>query len=409
MSVVVAQLGARMHYAVPRSLERAGLLERFYTDICAVQDWPRLLRLIPRALRPAGVQRLLGRDPRGVPPSRITAFTNFGFAYARRVARARTTDERNAAYLWSGREFCRQVVERGFGAAKAVYVFNSAGLEILQAAGTRGLKGVVEQTIAPRSIEWALLKDEAHHFPGWEAPAAKDSMMEDYCAREAAEWAAADLVVCGSEFVREGIVTAGGDPAKCVVVPYGVEGVADAQPRRGARRAGKLRVLTVGAVGLRKGAPYVLDAAKKLGSRAEFRMVGAVQVLPEAGRELRAHLQLTGAVPRAHMAEHFAWADVFLLPSLCEGSATATYEALVAGLPVICTPQTGSVVRDGVDGFIVPPRDGGAIAGNLERLAAEPELLATMSDNAHQRSADFTLEKYGARLIGALRERGVLT
>ena len=84
MSVVVAQLGARMHYAVPRLLERAGLLERFYTDICAAKDWPRLLRLIPPALRPGGVQRLLGRDPREIPARRITSFTRFGFEYARR-------------------------------------------------------------------------------------------------------------------------------------------------------------------------------------------------------------------------------------------------------------------------------------------------------------------------------------
>jgi glycosyltransferase involved in cell wall biosynthesis len=407
MSLVVAQLGARMHYAVPRLLERAGLLERLYTDICAVKDWPRLLRLIPPALRPGGVQRLLGRDPKGIPARRITAFTAFGYDYARRSNRARTTDERNAAFLWSGREFCRLVVERGFGAARAVYVFNSAGLEILQAARPRGLKGVVEQTIAPRSIEWALLRDEAQRFPGWETPAAKDSMMEDYCAREAAEWAAADLVVCGSEFVREGIVNCGGAAEKCVVVPYGLERAAESAPRA-PRRAGPLRVLTVGAVGLRKGSPYVFDAARQLGPRAEFRMVGAVQVLPEAEKQLRAHVQLTGVVPRTEVAAHYAWADVFLLPSLCEGSATSIYEAMFQGLPVVCTPSTGSVVRDGVDGFIVPPRDGALIAEKLALLAGQPRALAEMSAHARQRAADFTLEKYGERLIAAFRQRGVI-
>jgi glycosyltransferase involved in cell wall biosynthesis len=407
MSVAVAQLGARMHYAVPRLLDRAGLLERFYTDISAVKGWPALLRLIPRPLRPGGVQRLLGREPKGIPARRITAFTSFGLEYARRYARARTTDERNAAFLWSGREFGRLVVERGFGAARAVYGFNSASLEILHAARQRGLKGIVEQTIAPRSVEWALLKDEALRFPEWETPAAKDSMMEDYCARETAEWAEADLVVCGSEFVRDGIVGCGGDPAKCVIVPYGLERGVEAAPKSG-RREGPLHVLTVGAIGLRKGSPYVLEAARKLGARAEFRMVGAVQVLPEAERELRAQVQLTGAIPRADVAAQYAWADVFLLPSLCEGSATATYEAMFQGLPVICTAQTGSVVRDGVDGFIVPVCDGAAIAEKLALLADKPGLLAELSENARRRSADFTLEKYGERLIAAFRARGII-
>jgi len=407
MSMIVAQLGARMHYAVPRLLDRAGQLEHFYTDICSVKGWPAALRLIPRGLRPAAVQRLLGREPKGIPPRRITAFTGFGFEYARRFARARTTDERNAAYLWSGREFCRRVVAGGFGAAKSVYVFNSAGLEILTAARSRGLKGVVEQTIAPRSVEWALLKDEALRFPEWETPAVEDSMMQEYCAREAAEWAAADLVICGSEFVREGIVRCGGDAAKCVVVPYGLERSAESAPRT-ARRDGPLRVLTVGAVGLRKGSPYVLEAAKKLSARAEFRLVGAVQVRPEAERDLRAQVQLSGVISRADIAAQYAWADVFLLPSLCEGSATSTYEAMFHGLPVICTPSTGSVVRDGLDGFIVPARDAGAIAEKLALVADNFGRLAEMSENARRRSADFTLEKYGERLLAAFRERGIL-
>jgi glycosyltransferase involved in cell wall biosynthesis len=407
MSVVVAQLGARMHYAVPRVLERFKLLERFYTDICADKGWPRALRLVPPSLRPAGVRRLLGRVPRGIPARRITAFTGFGFEYARRFAAARTTDERNATYLWSGREFCRRVVAGGFGNARAVYVFNSAGLEILQAARSRGLKAIVEQTIAPRLVEWTLLKAEAQRFPQWEAPATKDSMMEDYCARESAEWASADLVVCGSDFVREGIIGSGGDPAKCIVVPYGIERTAAASVKP-ARRDGPLRVLTVGAVCLRKGAPYILDATRKLGARAEFRMVGPVQVLAEAERHLRQNVELTGMIPRAEMARQYEWADVFLLPSLCEGSATSTYEAIFQGLPVICTPQTGSVVRDGVDGFIVPPRDADAMVEKLSLLVSKPGLLAEMSRNALEHSADFTLEKYGERLVTAFRERGVI-
>ena len=137
-------------------------------------------------------------------------------------------------------------------------------------------------------------------------------------------------------------------------------------------------------------------------------MVGAVQVLPEAERRLREHVQLTGAIPRADVAAQYDWADVFLLPSLCEGSATSTYEAMFQGLPVICTPQTGSVVRDGGDGFIVPARDADAIAEKLELLAAKPGLLAELSENARQYAANFTLEKYGERLIAAFRERQVI-
>jgi glycosyltransferase involved in cell wall biosynthesis len=407
MSIVVAQLGARMHYAVPRLLHREHLLEHLYTDICASKGWPRVLGALPRALRPARLQRLATRVPKGIPPARITAFTSFGFEYAQRVARARDAAERDTAFLWSGSEFCRRVIARGFGHASAVYVFNSAGLEILYEARRRGLKGIVEQTIAPRAIERRLLRDEATRFPEWETSGSEPVQVDEFCAREAAEWAAADIIVCGSDHVKEGVVACGGEKSRCVVVPYGIDH-GPLAPAKKQRAPGPLRVLTVGAIGLRKGSPYVLAAAEKLGTRAEFRMVGAVNILPEAERRLRQSVHVTGIVPRSEMAEQFAWADVFLLPSLCEGSATSTYEAMANGLPVICTPQTGSVVRDGVDGFIIPMRDAGAIVEKLMAMADDPALVAAMSSGAREHSASYTLEKYSERLIAAFRDHNLI-
>jgi glycosyltransferase involved in cell wall biosynthesis len=64
------------------------------------------------------------------------------------------------------------------------------------------------------------------------------------------------------------------------------------------------------------------------------------------------------------------------------------------------------VVRDGVDGFIVPIRDAAAIVEKIERLADGPNLWAKMSANAFARASEFTVEKYGERLLSALREAG---
>jgi glycosyltransferase involved in cell wall biosynthesis len=162
-------------------------------------------------------------------------------------------------------------------------------------------------------------------------------------------------------------------------------------------------VLVLGAVGLRKGSPYVRAAAAQLKGKAIFRMVGAVNVLPKERAALSEAVELTGALPRSEVAEHLEWADIFLLPSLCEGSAGATYEALAAGLPVICTPNTGSVVRDGVEGFIVPIRNPEAIVEAIDQLARHPELRRTMADNARKRAAEFDLSSYGRRLVEALQ------
>lgn len=398
---LVALLGARMHYAIPRMLYEAGWLERLYTDICAVKGWPRLLHAIPSPLRTAGMKRLLGRVPQGIPPEKITAFTSFGWEYSQRRLKAHSPSERTATFLWAGKTFCQLILDSGLGNASGVYTFNGHGLELLQAARTRGLQAVMEQTIAPPEIEYKLLREEQQAFPSWEA-SLPDSLLKDLAARTRAEWEMADMILCGSEFVKDGIIACGGPAERCRVLPYGVDvrfSLAQRPPH-----SGLLRVLTVGHVGLRKGSPYVLEAAKRLLGKAVFKMAGRINVLPEIQALMANTVELLGKVPRTEMLAQYAWADIFLLPSICEGSATAIYEALAAGLPVICTPNAGSVVRDGIDGFIVPIRDSEAIAEKIELLAANPELHRKMSQNARQRASEYTLDAYKQRLLALLSD-----
>lgn len=403
--VAVAQLGARMHYAVARVLHAAGRLECLYTDLCAATGWPALLRRgLPPAWRPPPVARMLSRLPSGVPPERIRAFPGLGLAYALRRDLEPRKAEVNPSDLWAAGAFARRVRRAGFACAGALYTFNTAALELLQHARELGLRTLLEQTSPPLAMEATIVAEEAEAFPDWEEFDHEPRWLSVVNERERAEWAAADLILCASPFVRDTMADCSAPLARCVVVPYGVAAGQPA-PARGDRE-GPLRVLTAGIVGLRKGSPYVLAAARELRLVARFRMVGPAPLRRAALATLHQHLDLVGAVPRPQMAAHYAWADVFLLPSLCEGSATACYEAMAAGLPVVATPNTGSVVRDGVDGFVVPIRDVAALVARLSLLATDRELLREMSERARRRAAEFSLERYGERLLAALDAGG---
>lgn len=401
--MIVAQLGARMHYAVPRILNAEGRLARFYTDICATRGWPRLLGGLPQSVLPRAVRRLTGRVP-ALPPHRVTSFSHLGVAFALRRARAGTPTALTDAHLWAGRQLSLHVVRdlarRGASEAAGVYGFSGECMELLAEARIRGMRTVVEQIVAPKRILDRLVREEEELFPGWSPVSARDDLSEVYAAREQAEWAEADLVTCGSEFVRDGVIACGGDPARCVVIPYGVE------PRGGdirrTRRGGRLKVLTIGGVGLRKGSQYVLEVARRLKGVAEFRLVGGLDVSQAARARLAEATTLLGAVPRSEIATHYAWADVFLLPSICEGSATVVYEALMAGLPVVTTPNAGSVVRDGVDGFVTPIRDPAAIEAAILRLAEDRDLYDAMAESAKGRGRQFGLKQYGRALLSAI-------
>jgi glycosyltransferase involved in cell wall biosynthesis len=399
--VVVSQLGARMHYAVPRILDAAGELERFYTDICADQGWPSWLRSLPPSSLPPAVRRLCGRVTGGVAPQRVTSFPLFGLRLAKRRMAARTPSEQTATALWAAPRFARLVIRHGFGGATGFYGFSGDSLEQLLAAREAGLWTVAEQIIAPRTLLDRLLEEEEAAFPDWRLEQERDRHAREFGERERAEWDAADLVVCGSEFVFDAVEKASGGSARCLVVPYGVDQRFTLPPRP--PRQGRLRVLTIGATGLRKGTPYVLKAACQLADKVTFRLVGPCGVPDAVRAALDEALELFDAVPRAEILAHYAWADVFLLPSLCEGSATVVYEALAAGLPVVTTANSGSVVRDGLEGFIVPIRSSEAIVSAIERLDGDRALLAELSANAALRAAGFDITSYGRRLRMALR------
>jgi hypothetical protein len=392
-----------MHYAVARILHGARRLECLFTDVCATKGWPSLLRrCLPPSLRPPPVARMLSRVPDGLPADRIRAFAGLGVAYAlRRAAEARRA-EVNPTDLWAARAFAARVRRNGLGSASALYTFNQAALELLVLARERGLRTVLEQTSPPLAMEARIVSEEAAAFPGWEDFDHDQDWLEAVAQRERDEWNMADMIVCGSAFVRDTL--AGEAPLpRCVVVPYGVDAGRGAPVREA--RGGALRVLTTGIVGLRKGSPYVQAAARALRGAAEFRMVGAAPLKPHALASLRRDVDLVGAMARPEVARHYAWADVFLLPSLCEGSATACYEALASGLPVIATFNAGSVVRDGIDGFVVPLRDVDAIVEKLTLLATDRARLREMSARARERGLEFDLAGYGGRLLNALDGR----
>jgi glycosyltransferase involved in cell wall biosynthesis len=375
------------------------MLERFYTDIYA-PGLPKALRALASGYGPPSFRRWLGRVPRDIPEEKITSFDAMGLEYNWRLKRAISSGYATGAFLWAGQEFCRRIIHRGLGNANCVYTFNTAGLELLRHARAQGAFTILEQTSAPGIIYEELREAEEAAHPQWTPARGKDPLQRAFQKREQMEWEAADLILCGSDFVRDGIRAHIGPTDRCRVVPYGVRQPATTRAKDINHRP--LRVLTVATVGIMKGAPYVLAAAMSLKDKAEFRMAGALEVTTHARKLLSAHLSLLGVVPRSEIHKQFEWADVFLLPSICEGSATACYEALSFGLPVITTPNAGSVVRDGIDGFVVPIRDAESIVEKLVRFDSDRDLLAFISRNARQRSAEFTVEKYGERLLSSL-------
>ena len=258
---------------------------------------------------------------------------------------------------------------------------------------TRVASSVQSRTLPPTSIRQV------------NSPRLQDKWSDAYAEREAVEWELADLIVCGSAFVRAALEKVGVDGGKIHVVPYGTDlPTSSVQVRLGdSRPKTPLRLLFVGNDGLRKGLPYLLEALRGFRKdTVELSVAGDLRLPPELLRKDDDRIQYLGFIDRASMDKVYQQADVFVLPSLCEGSATVVYEAMAYGLPVICTENTGSVVQHRQDGWIVPVRDVSALRHAIEAFIEEPQLVEMLRRRAYLTAQRHTVSEYGEKLRRAI-------
>jgi L-malate glycosyltransferase len=124
----------------------------------------------------------------------------------------------------------------------------------------------------------------------------------------------------------------------------------------------------------------------------------SIEALVEArGLRRRVHfLGVRGDVPVVLRA-----ADVFTLPSLSEGASITLMEAMASGVPSVATGVGGmpEVMRDGIDGLLVPRQDPPRLADAFRRLLSDDGLRARMGEAARTRAEveyrlDLTIERY---------------
>lgn len=217
-----------------------------------------------------------------------------------------------------------------------------------------------------------------------------------------AEYALADYLVVQSAFCRQTFVDAGVAADRLLVVSQGVDG----EQFKPAPKADRIfRVVFVGALTLRKGVRYLLQAWAELQlEHAELVLVGSLH--DEVRPLLRPYLGLRGLHLKGHVPDPvslYQQASVFVLPSLVEGNAKVIYEAMACGLPVIVTPNTGAEITDGIEGAVVAARDVEGLKEKLLFFYTHEQQRQEMGEAARALALQLSWEHRGRLLLSAYR------
>jgi glycosyltransferase involved in cell wall biosynthesis len=196
----------------------------------------------------------------------------------------------------------------------------------------------------------------------------------------------------------------GVDPAKAKLWHYAIgDNFLELPPRVEGSTAGGLRIAVLGSYIPRKGSTVIADAlGRLLREHPDWSVsflgtgVSPAEVLADYDSDLHPQISSLTHYENDDLPELVRDHHVHLFPTIVEGWGIVLPEAMACGLvPVVSRlPGTSTIVQDGYDALMVPPGDAEAVAGALERLAADPALYATLRTNGWK-----TAQRYRWRTV----------
>jgi glycosyltransferase involved in cell wall biosynthesis len=318
----------------------------------------------------------------GIPPEHTRLRPLFGllnYAAVKTVSQFRAESFRFRLLPWFDR-WVKRLLEPGDNIISSYGYTN----ECFQWVRAHGGKTLVDAGNSHPEHFWEILTEEHRR---WKCDLPPVSPFWNRRAREM--MAHVDYVLSPSSFVTGSFLEHGFKPEQILRNIYPVDlscFAPDSQPRTKSR---PLTIISTGALSLRKGTPYMLEAFRMVHQRhpsAKFLLMELVSdsAAPIVAQYRDLPIEWSPALPHSELAARLRSADIFVLPSLEEGLVRTALEAMACGLPVILTPNTGAndFVIPGQSGSVVPIRDARAIADAIlewgERImssAAPPQRL----------------------------------
>jgi glycosyltransferase involved in cell wall biosynthesis len=309
-------------------------------------------------------------------------------------------DDRAAAY--HDRRTARLIL-RTDRAFDVVHAWPGGCERTLAAARSRGMSAFLERPNAHTAFGFDVVARECARLGIRLEPSSPHAFDEVKLAREEREFAAADALLCPSDFVAGTHAARGEAAARLLRHRYGYD-PEQFRPPGEVREPSPLTISFVGRLEPRKGVHLALEAWRdaRLGERARLVLYGRME--PGYGEVLAPLLDQPGVEWRGHVDDPAAvlrLSDALILPSLEEGSALVTHEARACGAVLLVSDRTGAPVTHAHDGLVHRAGDVEALTRHLRRIVEEPSLLSMLRDNSIAGVESLTWDRAAEALLHA--------
>jgi len=221
-----------------------------------------------------------------------------------------------------------------------------------------------------------------------------------------------DHIISVSQYTKDRLVRAGVPADRVTAIYNGLEDAFTPRDVSGLRHELGLdgpTVLYFGRPGVTKGTEYLIRALPLINNDATFVFMMTKKPQDEYERcvhmirklDLDDRVRLIPSQPRGGVPDYISLGDVVVVPSISEGFGFCAAEASALGRPVVAS-RAGSlpeVIKDGVTGILVEPRNPRAIAEAVNRLLDDPALAGRMGASGVEYTARFTWDEAVKRYL----------
>ena len=221
-----------------------------------------------------------------------------------------------------------------------------------------------------------------------------------FVSKELEEYREADYIILPSTLAKQTFLDKGFSQDKLICIPQGVD-IETFKPVPKNDRT--FRIISVG-ISIRKGTHYLLQAVDELGIKdLEVWLIGRIDNdIKPFFKKYSGNFRYLGGIPQKELYRYYSQGSISVLFSLEDGFGWALLEAMACGLAVICSDSVGAkdVVRENIDGFIVPTRDVESLKEKILYLYENQNICQEMGRHAYENvTKNFTWDNYGQKSI----------